>query len=144
MSWCLFAANYIWALNPCYSLQISAVYTLDISCRVISLRCYKNLRMTTVGDTRYQMLVICARALSTIWAITVRPAISSYELSNSTNNSVAQSSVQAVHPTVFQLPHFNNDSNNLRRRHHFFAFSWQRRPSATELPPQSQKGLLIR
>lgn len=56
--------------------------------------------MMKVHDAQYKMLVIFPLSLSTIWAITVRIAITAYELYNSTDNSVSQS-IQAVHPTVF-------------------------------------------
>lgn len=57
--------------------------------------------MMKVCDAQYKMLVIFPLSLSTIWAITVRIAITAYELYNSTDSSVSQFSIQAVHPNVF-------------------------------------------
>lgn len=72
----------------------------------------------TASDAQYQMPAIFALALSTIWAITVRIAITDYELYNSNDNSATLPSIQAVHPTVFQLPRFNNRLNSAITQFH--------------------------
>lgn len=86
---------------------------------------------------QYQMPAIFTLTLSTIWAITVRIAVTDYELYNSTDNSAVQPSIQAVHPTAFHLPHFNNRLNSAITQFLpppktdtsmiYFAFSRQRR-----------------
>lgn len=68
--------------------------------------------MMTICDAQYQTPVIFTLTPSTIWAITVTIAITGYELCNSADNSAIQPPIQAVHPTVFQFPCFNNRPNS--------------------------------
>jgi len=51
---------------------------------------------------------------STIWAVSVRIAITGYEFFDSGDNSAPPPPLQAVHPTAFQLPGFQHQS---KRRH---------------------------
>lgn len=91
----------------------------------------------TICDAQYQMPAIFALTLSTIWAITVRIAITASELYNGTNNSAILPSIQAVHPAVFQLSCFNNSLNSAITQFHppqktdtyliYLAFKWQKR-----------------
>lgn len=62
----------------------------NISNITVILKCswYENpIMMMTICDAQYQKLAISTLTLSTIWAITVRIAITEYELYNSTDNS---------------------------------------------------------
>lgn len=91
-----------------YSLKIHS----GLDCVALSHNCHENPTMMTICDARYQIAAIFPLGLSTIGAITVRIAITDCELYNSTNNSAIPPSIQAVHPTVFQLSCFNNSPNS--------------------------------
>lgn len=78
----------------------------------LSHNCHETPTMKTICDAQYQTAAIFPLGLSTIGAITVRIAITDCEFYNSTNNSAIPPSIQAVHPTVFQLSCFNNSPNS--------------------------------
>lgn len=55
----------------------------------------------TVCGAQSQMPAIFAFSSSSVWAITVRIAITGDDLDNATNNSAILSSIQAAHPALF-------------------------------------------
>lgn len=73
--------------------------------------CYENPMTMTVCGAQYQMPAIFAFSPSSMWAITVRIAITGDEFDNAANNSTILSSIQAVHPTVFHWFCFSNSLN---------------------------------
>lgn len=73
--------------------------------------CHENPMTMSVCRVQYQMPAIFAVSPSSMWAITVRIAITADEFDNAANNSAILSSIQAVHPTLFHWFCFSNSLN---------------------------------